>query len=73
MAAQGNAAAQFSLGRLYAEGAGVAQDDVEAARWFRLVVAQGDVDAQYFLCLWAAVRRASYANECRRKNSMFQC
>jgi hypothetical protein len=35
----------------------VAQDDVEAARWFRLVVAQGDVDAQYFLgCFYAAGR-----------------
>ena len=38
---QGNADAQFSLGVLYAEGRGVPQDYVEAARWFRRAAEQG--------------------------------
>jgi TPR repeat protein len=33
---QGDANAQYSLGAIYWTGAGVPQDDVEAARWFRL-------------------------------------
>ena len=35
-AEQGDAEAQFSLGRMYDEGEGVAEDDAEAVRWYRL-------------------------------------
>jgi len=34
-AEQGEAAAQFNLGLMYATGQGVPQDDAEAAKWFR--------------------------------------
>ena len=36
LAEQGDADAQFNLGVMYADGEGVAQDDAEAVRWFRL-------------------------------------
>ncbi len=39
-------AAQFSLGFLYAIGAGVAENDIEAVRWYRLAAEQGDSMAQ---------------------------
>jgi hypothetical protein len=46
-AAQGDAGAQFHLGRLYDQGdKGVAQNHVEAARLYRLAAAQGDAYAQ---------------------------
>ena len=38
--------AQFRLGVVYAEGRGVAQDDKESVRWFRLAAEQGDAEAQ---------------------------
>jgi TPR repeat protein len=41
--------AQFYLGDLYEQGVGVAQDDVEALKWFRLAAEQDDADAQYHL------------------------
>ena len=41
--------AQFSLGLLYANGYGVNQDYVEAAKWFRLAADQGHLDAQNVL------------------------
>ena len=40
-AEQGDADAQYSLGVIYRQGQGVAPDDVEAARWFRLAADQG--------------------------------
>ena len=40
------AGAQFRLGVVYAEGRGVAQDDKESVRWFRLAAEQGDAEAQ---------------------------
>lgn len=40
-AMQGDAAAQFSLGAMYLEGAGVPEDDARAARWFRMAAEQG--------------------------------
>ncbi len=47
-AEQSNAAAQFNLGVIYAEGGeGVVQDYAEAVRWFRLAAEQGVADAQY--------------------------
>jgi uncharacterized protein len=48
-AAQGNADAQFKLGVLYNNGAGVIQDDVEALKLFQLAAAQGNAGAQYSL------------------------
>ena len=46
---QGDADAQFNLGRMYDTGRGVLQDDAEAVRWYRLAAEQGDVDAQFNL------------------------
>jgi hypothetical protein len=43
------ALAQHNLGALFAEGRGVPQDDVEAARWYRLAADQGYPAAQYNL------------------------
>ena len=48
-AEQGDAEAQYNLGRMYANGEGVPQDDAEAARWYRLAADQGDASAQYAL------------------------
>ena len=48
-AAQGNAAAQYNLGVVYAEGRGVRQNDAEAARWFRKAADQGVAQAQFNL------------------------
>ena len=45
-AQQGDAEAQHSLGRMYANGEGVPQNGVEAVRWFRLGADQGNSDAQ---------------------------
>jgi TPR repeat protein len=44
--AQGYAPAQNNLGRMYANGRGVAQDDHEAVRWYREAAAQGYAPAQ---------------------------
>jgi TPR repeat protein len=41
-AAQGNAAAEFNLGRLYAEGRGVPRDPAEARKWFEQAAAKGN-------------------------------
>jgi TPR repeat protein len=35
------------MGMCYANGTGVAQDDAEAVRWYRLAADQGDAKAQY--------------------------
>jgi len=45
-AEQGDAKAQFSLGAMYDKGEGVAKNDVEAVKWYRLAAEQGDVRAQ---------------------------
>ena len=37
---QGHAEAQFNLGKMYASGTGVPQDDVEAHMWLNLATAQ---------------------------------
>ena len=46
LAAQGHARAQYSLGVMYANGQGVAQDYKEAARLYGLAAAQGNANAQ---------------------------
>jgi len=40
-AKQGNASAQYRLGRMYADGEGVSKDNTEAAKWFRKAAEQG--------------------------------
>ncbi len=42
LAEQGYPLAQATLGLMYAEGEGVAQDYQEAVRWYRLAAEQGD-------------------------------
>lgn len=49
LAEQGNALAQFGLGKMYGNGKGVAQNDAEAVKWYRKAAEQGHVDAQYNL------------------------
>ena len=49
LAEQGNAAAQFNLGVMYAYGQGVRQDDAEAVRWYRQAAEQRYAEAQYNL------------------------
>ena len=51
MAEVGYAPAQYDLGVVYAKGRGVAQDYVEAAKWYRLAANQGHATAQYSLGL----------------------
>ena len=46
LAAQGSAAAAYQLGLMHANGEGVAQDHVEAVRWYRKAAAKGNADAQ---------------------------
>ena len=45
-AEQGNAGAQFNLGIVYDTGSGVPENDIEAARWFRMAAEQGYAKAQ---------------------------
>jgi hypothetical protein len=45
----GDAAAQYDIGVLYAQGSGLVQDYASAASWFHAAAAQGIVDAQYNL------------------------
>ena len=46
LAEQGDPAAQYSLGHLYANGLGVPQDFAEAVRWIRMAAEQGNAQAQ---------------------------
>lgn len=46
---QGNAEAQWRLGRLYSDGKGASQDLPEAAKWFRQAALRGHAQAQYKL------------------------
>ncbi len=46
LAQQGNVVAQFNVAALYEKGSGVAQNPVEAARWYLEAAKQGDLDAQ---------------------------
>ncbi len=47
LAEKGDAAAQYYLGTLYAEGKGVSQNDATAFLWFERSAKQGNPDAQY--------------------------
>ncbi len=48
-AESGDAAAQFSLGEMYRNGAGVPQDFIEGLKWCRPAAEQGYAPAQYIL------------------------
>ena len=48
-AEQGDADAQYNLKVAYGTGEGVAQDDAEAVRWYRLAAEQGNAGAQLAL------------------------
>lgn len=48
-AEKGDAKAQLSLGLVYAEGTGVAQNDAEAVKWFRKAAELGNAVAQVYL------------------------
>ena len=50
-AAQGDAAAQASLGIIYQNGIGVDQDSTKAVEWYQKAAAQGNAEAQYRLGL----------------------
>lgn len=49
LADEGVAAAQFCIGRLYANGFGVPMDDAQALHWYGLAADQGYAEAQYNL------------------------
>ena len=57
-AEQGLAAAQFSLGFIYANGQGVPQDYAQAAKWYRKAAEQGFTKAQNNLGLMYANGRS---------------
>lgn len=46
-AEQGDASAQYKLGRMYANGEGVPRNDTEAVNWFRKAAEQGLADAPF--------------------------
>ena len=46
LAEQGDAAAQFNLGLMYANGKGVPQNDKTAVKWYTRAAKQGDAPAQ---------------------------
>ena len=45
-AERGNPEGQLELGRMYADGEGVPENDAEAVRWYRLAAEQGNASAQ---------------------------
>ena len=49
LADAGNAGAQFCIGRLYANGFGVAMDDALAIKWYSLAADAGHAEAQFNL------------------------
>jgi hypothetical protein len=49
LAEQGDVRAQSTVALIYYHGRGVRQDDVEAAKWFRLAADQGDANSQFNL------------------------
>ena len=50
-AREGDPVAQFNMGVKYAEGRGVPQDFLEAARWYSAAADQGDAPSQFNLGL----------------------
>lgn len=53
-AEQGDVDAQYRVGLIYAEGRGVAQDEVKSFYWLSRAVQQGDADAKTLLQVVAA-------------------
>jgi TPR repeat protein len=53
-AKEGDAVAQTDIGKMYAEGRGVAEDFAEARRWFQKAADQGQADAIYNIGLMYA-------------------
>ncbi len=49
MAKQGDAQAQYTLGKMYAKGEGVPQDQKESVKWYTKAAEQGHLEAQGFL------------------------
>ena len=49
LAEQGNADAQFRIGRVYSSGGNVPQDYAKAVQWFRIAADQGHSGAQFHL------------------------
>ena len=49
LAEEGDAGAQFCVGRMYGNGFGVAMDDAEALKWYGLAAASGHAEAQFNL------------------------
>ena len=47
LADEGNAEAQYKLGRMYEEGLGLPQDYKEAAKWYLKAAEKGNAQAQY--------------------------
>jgi hypothetical protein len=50
-AESGDAIAQLTLGRMYANGMSVAKDETQSVAWFQKAAGQGNADAQYALGL----------------------
>ena len=48
-AEQGDAQAQYELGRAYSIGKGAPKDKAEAAKWYRKAAEQGHAEAQYVM------------------------
>ena len=48
-AERGDPVAQFNLGNCYADGEGVAKDQVQAVSWYRKAAKQGNANAQFNL------------------------
>jgi len=46
---EGNADAQYNIGRIYYYGTGVKEDYTESIKWFWMAAEQGNADAQYLL------------------------
>ncbi len=49
LAEEGDSKAQYLLGLMYYHGRGLKQDDLQAAKWFRLAADQGEAGAQFNL------------------------
>jgi len=49
LAEQGNAGAEFLLGKMYWSGQGVLKDSGQALKWLKLSATQGNADAQFFV------------------------
>jgi TPR repeat protein len=63
LAEQGDARAQANLGRMYANGEGVAENDQEAVKWYRLAAEQGDARGQTSLGFMYANGRGVAEND----------